>query len=65
MKIKCKCGNVVVEGEIVIRENNRGNRHKAFDIDGKPNGTIIKNKSNDPDDWTGICPSCQKKESKK
>lgn len=56
MKIKCKCGTVVVEGEIVER-----NRKKVFDIhSNKPKGTIIKNKSNDPKKWNGVCSGCQR-----
>jgi len=54
MKIKCKCGEVVVEGEIVKRNNK-----KKFDINYKPKGAIIKNNSNNPKDWTGICSKCQ------
>ena len=54
MKIKCKCGTIVCEGEIVERKNK-----KRFDIEGKLLGTIIKNKSNNPKDWTGICSKCQ------
>lgn len=60
MKIKCKCGKEVAEGEIVMRENNRGNKNKALDLYEKPKGTILKNKSNNPEDWLGICSSCQK-----
>jgi hypothetical protein len=61
MKIKCKyCGNIVVEGEIVERENRKGNIKRVFDIFQKPQGTILKNKSNNPNDWTGVCSKCQK-----
>ncbi len=56
MKIKCNCGKVVVEGEIIERKNKR-----KLDINYKPLGTILKNKSNNPNDWTGICSECQKK----
>ncbi|MBA7700353.1 hypothetical protein ES703_109064 [subsurface metagenome] len=56
MKIKCKCRKVIVEGEVVERKNKR-----KFDVDYKPLGTIIKNKSNNPKDWIGVCSECQKK----
>ncbi len=56
MEIKCKCGKVVVKGNIVERKNK-----KRFDINYKPLGTILKNKSNNPKDWTGICSDCMKK----
>ena len=56
MKIKCACGKVVVEGEIVERKNKR-----KFDINYSPLGTILKNKSKNPKNWTGICSECQKK----
>jgi hypothetical protein len=61
MIIKCKCGKEVVEGEIVIRENKRGNKHKSFNIFEKPKGTILKNKSKNLEDWAGVCSDCQKK----
>ena len=57
MNLKCKCGKIVVEGNIVERKHK-----KRFDVDYKPLGTILKNKSNNPNDWTGICSDCQKKE---
>lgn len=62
MKIKCKCGELVVEGEIIERKNK-----KRFDILDKPKGTIIKNNSGNPKDWTGVCSKCQSsdKEEKK
>ena len=55
MKIKCKCGKVIVEGNILERKNKR-----RFDINYKPLGTILKNKSNNPNNWKGICSDCQK-----
>ncbi len=58
MIIKCKCGKEVVEGEIVVRKTKRGDRRR-FDIKNKPQGSIIKNNSNNPKDWEGICSSCQ------
>ena len=54
MKIKCSCGAEIVEGEIVERNNK-----KIFDIYYKPNGTIVKNNSNNTKYWTGICSDCQ------
>ena len=56
MIIKCRCGKIVVEGEIVERKNK-----KRFDIKYKPLGSILKNNSNNPKDWTGICSECQSK----
>ncbi len=55
MNIRCKCGNEIVEGEIDKDKKGR----KIFCIKEKPKGTIIKNKSKNPYDWTGICSSCQ------
>jgi len=61
MKIKCKfCGSEVVNGEVVIRENSKGVRRKKYDVNYKPLGTILKNKSNDPQNWEGVCSKCQK-----
>jgi ssDNA-binding Zn-finger/Zn-ribbon topoisomerase 1 len=60
MNINCEdCKTLVVEGEIVIRKNKVGNTKKVFDIYGKPNGTILKNNSENPEDWTGVCSKCQ------
>ena len=56
MKIVCKeCKNIVVEGEIVKRKNKQ-----KFDIFYKPKGTILKNNSNNPKDWKGLCSIHQK-----
>jgi hypothetical protein len=66
MKIKCKyCSSEVVEGEILIRENSKGIKRKKFDIYYKPLGTILKNKSNNSEDWKGICSKCMSKKIKK
>lgn len=55
MKIYCKkCGEIIVEGEIVQRKNKQ-----RFDLYGKLNGSILKNNSNNPEDWTGFCSKCQ------
>jgi len=58
MKIKCKCGNIVCEGEIKIVETKRGTRRRYY-IDGQMNGEVHKNKSNNPKDWIGVCSKCQ------
>lgn len=55
MKINCKCGEVVCEGEIGNDKKGR----KIFKMKDKPKGTIIKNKSKNPNDWVGICSECQ------
>ncbi len=61
MKINCKgCNELVIEGELKNIENG-----KVFDTGlNKPQGTIIKNNSNNPKNWTGICSNCQSAESK-
>ena len=61
MKIKCDCGKVICEGETKIVETKRGKR-KRYYMGGEINGEIHKNKSNNPNDWTGICSDCQKNE---
>lgn len=65
MIIKCKCGEIVAEGDIVSRENGRGKIHNAFDLIDKPNGAIIKNNSDKPQDWEGICSKCQAEKDRK
>jgi len=62
MKIKCmKCKKEVVEG--VIEQNEKG--RKIFSLmNQKPEGIIIKNGSNNPKDWTGLCSECQKEKDK-
>lgn len=60
MKIICKCGNIVCEGEIKTND-----KHKIrFYIKDKPDGTILKNNSNNPNNWDGICFKCQKSKRK-
>ena len=59
-RFKCKCGEVVCEGS--IKRDEKG-KLKLF-LDGlveKFNGTLLKNKSNNPKKWTFICSKCQKK----
>ena len=64
MKINCnQCGELVVEGEMVMRKTRRGEKRK-FDLNYSPRGIMIKNSSNDPKKWKGICSKCQKKNSK-
>ena len=58
MKIKCECGELVAEGEINLRENKVGVQKKKFDMNFY-RGTIVKNNSNNPKDWEGICSKCQ------
>jgi len=66
MELKCKCGNVVLKGEIEIhiRQSKTGkmlsHTKKAFVPEGKPQGIIIKNHSQQPEKWTAICTSCQR-----
>ena len=50
--MKCKCGNVVCKGEI---------KDKKLIIEGDIQGTIRKNKSNNPKKWNVVCSLCQKK----
>jgi len=57
MKIHCSCGALVVEGD--IRENKK--HRQVLDLMSSPQGTIIKNNSNNPRNWTGVCANCQKK----
>lgn len=57
MKIKCSCGNLVAEGEII------DNQKFICGLD-KPNGTIVKDNSKNPLKWKGICPSCQRERDK-
>ena len=61
MKIKCKeCGKVVIEGEIQSVEKRNGGRKNIFNTGlNKPSGTILKNKSSDPNKWHGLCSGCQ------
>lgn len=61
MKIYCEdCDNLVAEGEL-----KEGKKRKAFVLEEKPNGTILKNKSNNPNDWLGICSKCQREKNDK
>ena len=62
MKIKCKeCGEQVIDGEIKSVEKKNGGRKIIFDTGiKKPHGTILKNGSNDPKKWEGLCSKCQK-----
>jgi len=62
MKIKCKtCREIVIKGEIKSVEKKNGGTKKIFDIGlDKPLGTILKNKSSDPNNWETICSKCQK-----
>lgn len=56
MKIKCDCGEIIIEGEIA-----HGKKHSAFIIKDKPLGEIHKNNhSNTPTEWSGLCSKCQK-----
>ncbi len=57
MKIKCDCGELVAVG--IIGDKNR------FNLNGKPSGTILKNKSNNPNNWNGLCSKCQSKKYRK
>ena len=78
MKIKCRCGKIVAEGNIELVETKRGTKkrfflkdkstHFYYDMYGNknigketclPQGTIIKNKSNDPEKWSALCSKCQ------
>ncbi len=59
MKITCECGKVVVEGAVVERNNK-----PKFDMYGKLEGTIIKNESSNPKEWSGLCSECQRKADK-
>ncbi len=71
MKIKCDCGALVCEGDLIIVKTERGTKKKFvgklkkdYDMvrELKMNGKIIKNNSNDPNNWTGVCSKCQSKE---
>lgn len=68
MKIVCKCGTIVTEGEVKHRtkKSQAGNIHnkKIFICKYLPKGSIIKGGSNDPEKWTGICSSCDKRRRK-
>ncbi len=55
-RIYCKCGILVAEGDLDQDEKGR----KILKLWDKPQGTILKNKSNNPEDWTGECSKCQK-----
>ena len=61
MKIKCKCGNIVANGEIGRDKKGR----KVFHIEGNCQGEIWKQSSKNPEDWIGVCSKCQPKLSKK
>ena len=66
MRIKCrKCGAIVIEGDIKIVEKKNGGTKKILDtgLDNKPQGTILKNKSSNPNNWEGICSKCQETQS--
>jgi len=60
-KIRCKeCMIVVIEGNIKSIEKKKGGIKTIFDIGSeKPNGTILKNKSNNPNNWKALCSKCQ------
>lgn len=58
LKIKCDCGEIVVQGE-----TGEGKKHKIFIMEDKPKGEIHK-QGNNPHNWTGICSKCQKKNDK-
>lgn len=65
MKILCEnCQDLVVEGEKKMRDKKRGGNKFIFELSSKPLGTIIKNNSNNPDDWKGLCSKCQKEKDK-
>lgn len=59
MKLKCECGEIVGKGDIETI-NVKGKGVKKLYLDGKLKGTIIKNKSNDPNEWKFTCSNCQK-----
>ena len=65
-KIRCKeCNEVVIEGEIKPIEKKDGGKKTIFDTGiGKPKGTILKNKSSNPNNWEGLCSRCQRTQSK-
>lgn len=58
-KYRCKCGNIVLEGEIEII-----NGKKKFISIGNPNGTLIRQGSKNPESWDAVCSECQKKQDK-
>jgi len=62
MKIKCKeCGELVIEGDVKSVTKENGGTRTIFDTGiEKPLGTILKNNSGNPKDWTGLCSECQK-----
>jgi len=68
MELKCSCGTVVLKGKIEnhTRQSKSGkmNSHtkRVFVPDGKPNGTILRNHSQQPENWKSICSDCQRKE---
>ncbi len=74
IKIKCDCGTLVCEGDYLPTETKNGSKKKFFGKikegyshlrEMKMNGEIIKNKSNNPKDWSGVCSKCQKDRDKK
>jgi hypothetical protein len=70
MEIKCGCGNVVLKGKIEThtRQSKSGKMlmrsKKVFVPDDKPDGTILKNHSQQPDNWKGMCSDCQRRKDK-
>lgn len=61
LKIVCKnCGELVVKGMVANVPTKRGIKTKfMLDESEKPQGQIMKNHSNDPYKWEGLCSKCQ------
>ena len=58
--LKCKnCGTKVGEGSIEDVEVKDGRVKKLF-IKGYLKGELHRNHSNNPENWTYLCPSCQR-----
>ncbi len=65
-EIKClDCGEIVARGEIgtKVRKSQKGYPHtkKTYMLKELPKGMIMRNKSDDPEKWTGLCSQCHKK----
>lgn len=57
------CGFVIIEGEIIPSETT-GRECFQTSVSAKPTGTILKNNSENPRKWEGLCSECQKLQDK-
>ena len=58
--LKCrKCGKDVASGKIEATESGKDSRKRLI-LSGALKGTIIKGKSQNPENWSFLCSACQR-----